>query len=147
MEDHPHIPRPLVFLDYPISSITFEAELDLLRIQLRPCASEPRPCFQYSLLVVIPHGTCWPRARLLFHVLLSLINHIIIQIDSTKLEATESEEKGSVWTKTYRHWVLGRRCLFILSLSLGEVPRSSHLLSLPRNARRIKKCVPKVVIL
>ena len=65
MEDHPHIPRPLVFLDYPISSITFEAELDLLRIQLRPCASEPRPCFQYSLLVVIPHGTCWPRARLL----------------------------------------------------------------------------------
>ena len=90
----------LVFLDYPISSITVGAELDLLRIQLRSCASLTASLF--SIFPLRGHSTCRPgeRARLLlFHVSLAFI--IIILLIPLNWEQQKVRKELS-WTNTYR---------------------------------------------
>ena len=78
------------------------------------------PCFQYSLFlrVVIPH------VGQELHYYYSMYSppsySLLIPLNWKQLKV----RKELTCKKTYGQWALGRRCLFILSLSSVEVPGS-----------------------
>ena len=87
----------LVFLDYPISSITVASGQNwtyCVYNYVRARAS-PRPCFQYSLFVVIRHVGPERESSVIIIPCFSRVHHHYT-IDSTKLGATESEKGAFV---------------------------------------------------
>ena len=101
------------------------------------------PCFQYSLFlrVVIPH--VGPELHYYYSMYSPPSYSLLIPLNWKQLKV----RKELTWKKTYGQWALGRRCLFILSLSSVEVPGSFQVWHFWNLVHRSQACRSRLALI